>query len=626
MFRFCLTVFAGVLLCSLFVQPAGADWVVKNGWIDYCQHKITGDTTQYTVDGMPDFDERQDNWYTPTYPHKWNWCGPVAAANCLWWFDSKFEMVKCKSLLPGTQVRPLTISDHYPLVRSFLGTSYDDHNPGNVVPFVTALGWSQAGGVPPAGMTGLQMKTMIENYLASDSVNLRGHYTVRLVLRPSFEWIYSQVDSSQDLIALLGFWQSHLSGEWTRFGGHWVTIAGVDTQNQLHKISVSDPIQDRAESGHSGVVRNGWLNPHNPGHGVANHNDAGNVSHDWYGIWPSNSPGGAISPDSFGYDWSDSMWVAFEGLNVPDTLIPYVAPYDPLLNKHVEIEEVVMVCPNFDYGDLGEDYPTIDVESCGPAHPLTDKAWLGDSIDSEVQPRILDHDNSDDGVGFNGLPWTPGQNGGVVVWVTTGAHHADEPLYLEAWMDGNLDGDFDDGPDDPPFTPPEEDSMQCSEWVIQDVLLPGPGFSPHSFCVPGIANHPITTKIRFRLTSQPVGRYGYGGYWGGGVSNGRGTYDIDWVLGEVEDYVRVYVAPVTDLVIKIISVADPITLYWTCPEDGMYYIYSTTNKNNHGDPRHESGWVEEMVLTLPPGPVTVTLPPMTPTETYKNYVIVYETP
>ena len=59
----------------------------------------------------------------------------------------------------------------------------------------------------------------------------------------------------------------------------------------------------------------------------------------------------------------------------------------------------------------------------------------------------------------------------------------------------------------------------------------------------------------------------------------------------------------------------------------MYYIYSTDNPNNGGDPRHESGWT----LALPamfflPGPVTVTLPPMPTSSMYMNYVIVYETP
>jgi hypothetical protein len=287
---------------------------------------------------------------------------------------------------------------------------------------------------------------------------------------------------------------------------------------------------------------------------------------------------------------------------------------------HTELEEILMVCPNFDYGDLGVDYPTIDVESCGPAHPLTDKAWLGQGVTAEVQPRIYNHDNSDDGVTFLHLPWSVAQSCTVRVGVTLGAHYSGEALYLTAWIDGNNDGDFDDGPG-----AAEEDSLNYSEWVIQDFAVPA-GNASYQFVFhkPGVGTGYTPTIMRFRLNSMAAGRFGYGGYWAGGL----GTYDIDWTLGEVEDYSFPVLIPhpIDDLVIKVVSHLDPITLGWDCPEGGMYFIYSTTNKNNHGNPRYESGWTLELPATyFPPGPATMTLPPIT-TEPYKNYVIVYETP
>jgi hypothetical protein len=289
---------------------------------------------------------------------------------------------------------------------------------------------------------------------------------------------------------------------------------------------------------------------------------------------------------------------------------------------HTELEEILMVCPNFDYGDLGEDFPTIDVESCGPAHPLTDKAWIGQNITSEVKPRIFNHDDSDDGVTFFHLPWSVAQSCTVDVSVTYGAHYAGEALYLTAWIDGNNDGDFDDGP-----AANEDDSLNYSEWVIRDTLLPA-GWVNGQFVFnkPGVGTGIRPTIMRFRLNSLAAGRFGYGGYWGAGVSNGWGTYDIDWRLGEVEDYSFPVLVPVHDLVLKVVDWASPILLGWTCPEGGMYFIYSTTNKNNHGDPRHEPGWTLELPATyFPPGAATATVP-MSTIETYKNYVIVYETP
>ena len=43
----------------------------------------------YAPFGMPDFDQKQDAWTGLT--GTWSHCGPVALANCFWWFDSKFE-------------------------------------------------------------------------------------------------------------------------------------------------------------------------------------------------------------------------------------------------------------------------------------------------------------------------------------------------------------------------------------------------------------------------------------------------------------------------------------------------------------------------------------------------------
>ncbi|MBU0507241.1 hypothetical protein KKH27_00195 [bacterium] len=619
--------FLGGLIFGLAILPeAWAHWVEKAGYIDYAQHQAA-DCTVVLRDGMPDFDQRQDGWQNAV--PQWNWCGPLAAANCLWWFDSKLEMVKCKSLPSGSEVRPPTISDHYNLVRSLVA-GVDDHDPRNVVPFISTLGASFPGGVPATGMNAAQIRTMIDNYLSSAMVNLWGHYSIRVYMMPSFEWIYAQVDSSQDILLLLGFWQQQPGGDAGRFGGHWVTVAGVDRQNDTTRISFSDPYQDHAELGFPGNVWNGWLTPHAPipGHGSAVHNDAGNVSHDWYVVGPSYTPGGLISPQDYGLQTVVEMWRNFDQLNFPPGLEVYRRPYIPGGFVHTEIEIAIVICPNFDYGDLLVDYPTIDIESCGPAHPLTDKAWLGESISAEVKPRIdtaanvYNLDNADDGVTFFGLPWSPGQVANVNVWVSTGAHYLGEPLVLNAWMDGNLDGDFDDGP-----AVEEDDFLVWSEWIIPDMPIPMAGVYNVAFNVPGAVTYPISTWIRFRLTSQNVNRFGYGGYWGGGVSNGLGTYDIDWTLGEVEDYIYPppQLHPIDDLVIHVGGVGGPIELYWTAPEIGLYFIYTTENPNNHGDPRHESGWNLEDTLFLVAGPASWTTLNLGLTD-LKYYVIVYETP
>ncbi|RPH97085.1 hypothetical protein EHM69_00040, partial [candidate division KSB1 bacterium] len=282
MSRCLLAVVLGIGLCALFSPPSSAQWIVKDGWIDYCLHNVGG--SEYQSDGMPDFCQRQDNWKNNHNPPQWNWCGVVATANCLWWFDSKFEMVKCKSLPPGTQVRPPAISDHYPLVYNIIASARDDHVPANVVTWITALG-NAFGAIPAAGMTANQLKTMIENWLALPQVNLWGHYQVTIIGHPSFEFIWAQVDSSQNQMALLGFWQLHPGNQWVRFGGHWVTIAGADNTPGARQISFSDNCIDNAEppAMMPGAIWDGWIIAHIHGpHAVTVHNDAGNVSHDYY--------------------------------------------------------------------------------------------------------------------------------------------------------------------------------------------------------------------------------------------------------------------------------------------------------------------------------------------------------
>jgi hypothetical protein len=433
-----------------------------------------------------------------------------------------------------------------------VGANWDDHDPQNVVPWVTALGNSLPGGIPPLGLNSAQMKLMIDNWLADPNVNLSGHYTVTIVDAPVFDRIKSEIEVSQDVLLLLGFWQDTTgAGDWCRMGGHWVTVAGVDPTPNAQQISFSDPFTDNAHAGGAGVVWDGWLLAHPmPPHGVGVHNDAGNESHDWYPVQASGSPGGGISPESYGYEFTTDNWMNFGGLNFEPRLESYRRNWHPGIPIHTEVEEALIICPNFDYGDLHYDYPTIDIESCGPAHPLTDKVWLGAQIDSEIQPHIdvpnssYDMDNCDDGVQFLNLPWTPGTQVSVTVTFTTGNSYAGEAPYLNAWKDGNIDGDFDDGPNNPAYTPPEDDWLQCSEWVLHDLvcdpntIVGGTAQYTFVFCDPGVDDlGRYDLRMRFRVTSQAVGRYGYGGYWGGGVSNGRGTYDIDWVLGEVEDYI-----------------------------------------------------------------------------------------
>ncbi len=228
------------------VSGSPNDWYYKPGFIDYCPN------------GMPDFDQKQDFTWPPDGVWDPGYCGPVAVANCFWWFDSKFE--------PNPQPQP-TYSDGYPLVQTYATVQpiWDDHDPLNAVPFIRALGVSfntnMAG--PGTGTNINDMHAGIQAWLHSRQLD--NDYTVNLYDCQALNWDFlaHEVHRSQDVILLIGFYVSVNGNPYDccRIGGHYVTVAGVDSAN--HRIAISDPDLDVTPSGGS-------------------HNDAANVSHDIY--------------------------------------------------------------------------------------------------------------------------------------------------------------------------------------------------------------------------------------------------------------------------------------------------------------------------------------------------------
>jgi len=85
--------------------------------------------------------------------------------------------------------------------------------------------------------------------------------------------------------------------------------------------------------------------------------------------------------------------------------------------------------------------------------------------------------------------------------------------------------------------------------------------------------------------------------------------------------VKVGCWPVTDLVIQWPdTITNNIRLGWTCPQWGQYIIYSTTVKNNDGNPPGP-GWIEEARLLGHDGEVLTWEQPGATTDPYRNYVV-----
>lgn len=129
----------------------------------------------YAPSGMPDFDERQMLTYNWSNLNAWSHCAPTAAADFLWWFDSKFET---------NTIPPPTVIDNFPLVSTYatMPPTWDDHDLLNVQPLIEHLAYlmdtdGRRTLVPLLAHTGTSvtdMQTGLAQYLSWTGVNPQG--------------------------------------------------------------------------------------------------------------------------------------------------------------------------------------------------------------------------------------------------------------------------------------------------------------------------------------------------------------------------------------------------------------------------------------------------------------------
>jgi len=183
----------------------------------------------YSPQGLPDFDQKQDRWkkispgpngtidstlegddvynidenciapgpdcylnstVTEDDIEEWAFCGPVAVANCFWWFDSKFADPA------GT---PGDGQDQFTLVQDY--GSGDDHATANAPLLIENL--ARAMNTTEKGTTYIDdMQTAITNWFIT--TGLTNKFTVQTYDQPTFSFIEDEIERSQNVILLLG--------------------------------------------------------------------------------------------------------------------------------------------------------------------------------------------------------------------------------------------------------------------------------------------------------------------------------------------------------------------------------------------------------------------------------------
>jgi hypothetical protein len=245
--------------------------------------------------GMPDFDQYQ-------FGDSIALCGPVAVANCLWWYNAVPPEAS-----PADLIRILS--------------TYMHCDPYGVGTYVDS------------------MQLGLEQYFSDYGFALQ-ESTFQM---PNFFEMEDSLKNCQDIILLLTFvWYDEGSEQWYIEGGHFVTMAGVCSESL--KIAISDPAQDAAESGWPGRVRPIEHPPHAGDHVL--HNDPTYVSQDMYQSTVENP-----FPSPYNPNWEiDYVWWSkgdHSGMNVPqeyrDLIRP--APEDGKAVYATEVSYAVMICP-----------------------------------------------------------------------------------------------------------------------------------------------------------------------------------------------------------------------------------------------------------------------------------------
>ena len=299
----------------------------------------------YAPSGVPDFDQRQWGSYNWTDMWgAWSHCGPVAVANSLWWLDSEFEptpippptindgfplvqaygpwddhdpqnvpwlvehlahLMDTDGMITGIPHIGTNVYDmeaglaHY-LSWSGVNPLGDVNGDGIVDPIDEMMvlnawysvpgspNWDLAADIWPASITYPPAfdNHVDENdlFLVQTNMGLTGLFYEHTVEQPDFYYIEEEVERCQDVVLLLGYWIfDEYTGGWYRESGHYVTVAGVNSEDL--KIAISDPMEDAFENG---LIPEGRIPiPHvhmPPEPPYITHNDAAFVSHDIYDV------------------------------------------------------------------------------------------------------------------------------------------------------------------------------------------------------------------------------------------------------------------------------------------------------------------------------------------------------
>jgi hypothetical protein len=363
------------------------------------------DTLPEAPSGIPDFDQNQDGWTA--------YCGPAAVANCLWWYDAvpqgmtPPELIELMAAYLNTGPGGTTVED----IETGLGQYFQDYGFAfeestfwmpdfhemedsleKCQDIILLLGfwWYEQGAEQQfkrgdvdgdgtaATLADLTVLLHGPPFACEDAadVNDDGILDTTDCVYLSDYLVYGEPlppppfsdcgpDPTADQLDCASY--HHCPGQWWREGGHYVTMAGVNSEKR--EIAIADPDRDQCESvpGWPGRVLPLGGHPPHPGDPYV-HNDPQMVSHDIYvSLLHPEFP----SPGSDNWDLADYCYQPgrYPGVNVPQRFRNVTRESSKHFQYwHTEVEAAIMICPKpndppqIDQPDFLEGYVDDSVE------------------------------------------------------------------------------------------------------------------------------------------------------------------------------------------------------------------------------------------------------------------------
>jgi len=226
--------------------------------------------TNYAPAGIPDFDQRQDNWNYGSGGY--TWCGQVSTCDILWYLDSKYSD---PNGTPGDGIDEfLLVQDYHAPSNPNPGPYSDDHNYNNVNDIATP--WNLAGAVDDFEF--IEQYSWNQYYnsgwpaIVNYWIDKAGLSSQFKSYREEYRWATSKFNFSEMADKIMsGDYYYMLQMELIDERGnmitvHCVAIAGINVDEM--KIAVSDPAKDKQ----------------NFTNNLFEHNDIKFVSHDIYNV------------------------------------------------------------------------------------------------------------------------------------------------------------------------------------------------------------------------------------------------------------------------------------------------------------------------------------------------------